>query len=488
MATTPVFSDEQIASILDLINTTRHTQYIGARYVPIFGRKNENTIEWDNSKPYEPLTIVLYQGNSYTSRQYVPIGTDINNIDFWANTGNYNAQIEQYRQEVKALDTAVKTNTNNITTNTNNITTNTECLTALNANTVDKATTLYNNITTNTECLTALNANTVDKATTLYNNIINAKKFNIVIFGDSWTQVEKKSLEVGMKAYPNVESIHNYGVSGAYIKDIDAQIERFKNDTSYDHNNITHVVVVAGTNNVFWNRPVTLGEASTVARNIANAFPNGAEIHYFPNNSRTINEGRNNFYINILNGFSQWTAIHPEFLSMFGYNNGEFFKGDDTYGVQHLTANGYQQMGRWIMNILMGGNCASITSSALVEITPDTTSDIVFPTQNIPVIFNSDTIRIRGIINKCTWAENPSNKFNPRVKINFKADKTGTNLLPIPINTYLSTIYAGEPLYGHFNGTSFSSATNKSVKENGYFFDSIIIDTVIPHSMYLTLF
>lgn len=105
MATTPVFSDEQIASILDLINTTRHTQYIGARYVPIFGRKGEATIEWDNTAPYEPLTVVLHQGNSYTSRQYVPIGIDILNEDFWANTGNYNAQIEQYRQVAIAAKT-----------------------------------------------------------------------------------------------------------------------------------------------------------------------------------------------------------------------------------------------------------------------------------------------------------------------------------------------------------------------------------------------
>ena len=106
MATTPVFSDEQIASILSLINTTRHTQYIGARYVPIFGRKGETSIEWDNSGPYEPLTIVLYQGNSYTSRQFVPAGIDVHNGDFWANTGNYNAQIEQYRQTVENYKTA----------------------------------------------------------------------------------------------------------------------------------------------------------------------------------------------------------------------------------------------------------------------------------------------------------------------------------------------------------------------------------------------
>lgn len=109
MATTPVFSDEQIASILNLINTTRHTQYIGARYVPIFGRKGETPIEWDNSAPYEPLTIVLHQGNSYTSRQYVPTGIDILNEDFWANTGNYNAQIEQYRQDVLRYDTRITT-------------------------------------------------------------------------------------------------------------------------------------------------------------------------------------------------------------------------------------------------------------------------------------------------------------------------------------------------------------------------------------------
>lgn len=108
MATT-VFTDEQINSIMELINATRHTQYIGARYVPIFGRKGETSIEWNNTAPYEPLTIVLHQGNSYTSRQYVPVGIDIRNEDFWANTGNYNAQVEQYRQDVLRYDARITT-------------------------------------------------------------------------------------------------------------------------------------------------------------------------------------------------------------------------------------------------------------------------------------------------------------------------------------------------------------------------------------------
>ena len=40
-------------------------QYVGARYVPVFA----NPLEWSDTREYEPLTIVTYQGNSYTSMQ-----------------------------------------------------------------------------------------------------------------------------------------------------------------------------------------------------------------------------------------------------------------------------------------------------------------------------------------------------------------------------------------------------------------------------------
>ena len=101
MANTDPFTPEEVAQILEAFFATVGTrQYVGARYVPIFGRRGEASIVWDNTAPYEPLTIVLYQGNSFTSRQYVPEGVEITNEEFWAETGNYNAQIEQYRQEV----------------------------------------------------------------------------------------------------------------------------------------------------------------------------------------------------------------------------------------------------------------------------------------------------------------------------------------------------------------------------------------------------
>lgn len=75
------------------------TQYIGSRYVPLFA----DPAEWDSARTYEPLTIVMHDGNSYTSRQYVPAGIEITNEKFWALTGNYNAQVEAYRKEVLSI-------------------------------------------------------------------------------------------------------------------------------------------------------------------------------------------------------------------------------------------------------------------------------------------------------------------------------------------------------------------------------------------------
>lgn len=73
----------------------RYNTYIGARYVPKFA----DPTEWSNQQTYEPLMIVTYQGNSYTSKTFVPVGVDILNTTYWAETGSYNAQVEQYRQE-----------------------------------------------------------------------------------------------------------------------------------------------------------------------------------------------------------------------------------------------------------------------------------------------------------------------------------------------------------------------------------------------------
>lgn len=73
--------------------------------MPLFA----DPIDWDRSKTYEPLTIVYHQGNSYTSRQSVPAGVAITDTTYWALTGNYNAQIEQYRKETASKLSTVTT-------------------------------------------------------------------------------------------------------------------------------------------------------------------------------------------------------------------------------------------------------------------------------------------------------------------------------------------------------------------------------------------
>ena len=89
--------------------------YVGHRYVPkIMG-------DWDKTQIYEPLTIVQYQGNSFTSRQFVPSGIEITDEEYWASTGNYNAQIEYYRQEVRDVQSEVENELNSFDERLSNV-------------------------------------------------------------------------------------------------------------------------------------------------------------------------------------------------------------------------------------------------------------------------------------------------------------------------------------------------------------------------------
>lgn len=79
------------------MNGLINRQYVGARYVPkVMG-------EWNKALQYEALSIVTYSGNSFTSKVPVPANIDISNKTYWVNTGNYNAQVEAYRQETAQL-------------------------------------------------------------------------------------------------------------------------------------------------------------------------------------------------------------------------------------------------------------------------------------------------------------------------------------------------------------------------------------------------
>lgn len=85
-------------------------QYIGAKYVPTFYEGSSGN-DWEAGHSYEPLTIVTYLNDSYTSKKQVPssVGDPASNPDYWVLTGQYNSQISQLTSDVSDLQNDVNT-------------------------------------------------------------------------------------------------------------------------------------------------------------------------------------------------------------------------------------------------------------------------------------------------------------------------------------------------------------------------------------------
>ena len=86
-------------------------QYIGARYVPKFSDKNDGV--WDNAYSYEPLEIVKHGNDFYTSKKPVPVGTQINDTNYWVLTGDYNGAIAYLSERVSMLERIKTVDTRN---------------------------------------------------------------------------------------------------------------------------------------------------------------------------------------------------------------------------------------------------------------------------------------------------------------------------------------------------------------------------------------
>lgn len=85
------------------------SMYIGARYVPIFA----DPVEWDDEREYEPLTIVIHNGDCYTSKCYVPKGAQLppypeGQTKYWVKTSDYNYQFADLKKTVSDLSRLVE--------------------------------------------------------------------------------------------------------------------------------------------------------------------------------------------------------------------------------------------------------------------------------------------------------------------------------------------------------------------------------------------
>lgn len=85
--------------------------YIGARYVPKFysNSANPKSMEWEGGVAYEPITVVSYLCDTYTSKIPVPssVGNPADNPSFWAKTGQYNAAIQSLQETMSEIISSI---------------------------------------------------------------------------------------------------------------------------------------------------------------------------------------------------------------------------------------------------------------------------------------------------------------------------------------------------------------------------------------------
>ena len=255
------------------------SQYIGARYVPLFAEP----AEWNAERTYEPLTIVLHEGNSYTSKQFVPRGVDIDNDGFWALTGNYNSQVEQYRQEVKTFDGRITANAQAISQNTSDISKNAQAISkntsdiSKNAQAISKNT---SDISQNTSDISK-NAQAISQNAQAINEI---KSPIAVIYGDSWsdfTESENNWTNLVAKQLGCIRK--NYSKSGATItnigestvKTLTDEVDESISELSSVSERVKYIFILIGVNDITHNKTdsellTTLAQQLTRVRN---AFP-----------------------------------------------------------------------------------------------------------------------------------------------------------------------------------------------------------------------
>ena len=252
-STDKIFSLEDVQSVLadffasELSQAKQQgsgvTQYVGARYVPLFA----DPIEWSSARAYEPLTIVLHQGNSYTSRQSVPTGIDISDGAFWAVTGNYNAQIEQYRAEVAQFYGRIKAVEDDTARLTGDLNATKSNVTAIDKK-IDTVTPFDDTPTIGS-----------DKGVTsggVYNalNAIDKKIDTVTPFvGDSWVMSPTADYSLWVRLfkqrYPNNVFSTRYDYSAPVeILDTKNEIDILSSDNTFDNDSVTDVLMIAGLN------------------------------------------------------------------------------------------------------------------------------------------------------------------------------------------------------------------------------------------------
>ena len=324
-------------------------EYKGARYVPLFMG------DWDVDADYEPLSIVQYQGNSYTSRQAVPHGVDITNTAYWAVTGNYNAQVEAYRQEVLAYNSRITNLEGKFPVADSDISDGA----VTSAKIADGA------VATGDIADGAVTSAKIADGAVAQEKLspdISLGRDHTIILGDSW------SADPGTVKWPyyyaqqSGETLHNYAVSGATISPVDAskgntsmapQIPQAIADTSFNHDDVGKIIIMAGVNdNSIWGTDYThystiISALSGYISSLKSEFADAA-IYFVMNYELPVDHIQNFNAIRVIDAVN----VYCNATAAFGWLAPSQINTTD---YTHPTADGHRKLGFDMFALTHGG-------------------------------------------------------------------------------------------------------------------------------------
>lgn len=303
-------------------------EYTGMRYVPVFA----DPPEWSSANSYEPLEIVIHKGNSYTSKTFVPVGIDISDPQYWALTGNYNAQVEQYRQDVLAFDGRITKNANDITKN----------------------------------------ANDIAALKTVADNLESHVGTEFIVIGDSWSDTDPSTTTyikwpITFQKYTRM-NIHNYARNGASVVgstpdpgqsgNFLGQVNKAIADTSFDHSRVELIVIMGGVNDYRSGRTFSdVADAwSDHIASLTAAFPKARIVSFL------------NYQIFLSRDEWNWTNLAKRIIrersgcpvhSMIGWVSGSQFIKDKV----HPNDAGYRQLCSNMIACCFGGNPVFVSTT-----------------------------------------------------------------------------------------------------------------------------
>lgn len=331
-------------------------EYTGMRYVPVFA----DPPEWSSANSYEPLEIVIHQGNSYTSKTFVPVGIDISDPQYWALTGNYNAQVEQYRQEVSQYSQEVSQYRQEVLK-------------------------LDGRVNDNAQAIVTLKADNAQAIVNLKGELLSQK--HMVLIGDSYTNpaVPLGNTPLWWEYVCKTLNVvaHNYAKGGAGYQVrgnlFSTQVANAVADASYDHKMVEYCVVYGGINDI---GQITATMVQNVYDALQKEFVNAKVVI-------ALNAGQKNQRNHSNNRRTLLRDMVQSGIDIFSTAGIELFI--DTVDSTHPSTQGNKVLGAY-MTSKIGGIGFSYVSTAQNSIAPISGSVLGNPF----AIFENDVIKINA--------------------------------------------------------------------------------------------